>query len=138
MSNNRGMRFRSVEVNMALYGHLFLIICTILLATIIPLTVYYIPSNTVMHSSSAPISPPSPLSPIIISIELGGEYFISTGTQPAQSISLNYLKKMLSGIKDRKHLSICLKANPTLQYSKVKEIVILLKSMGIGQIGLVI
>lgn len=126
----------SVDINMALYTSLILILMSILLIATVPLFRQPIP----LHELAAIKTNRTTLAPIIITINQEG-YRLNTDIQPEQLMSLDTIKEALNKqfkIMDPKRTSICIKSDATIPYGKVIEVIDWLESLGAQHVGLLI
>ena len=128
-----------MENNMALYSHIFGVLWVILLAAITPLWLLHSPALMKSEHSASTLQS-KVRSPWIISIVQEGQYCLSKGKKAASPMPLDRLKTTLTQnmkLTQSYNRAIWLKVNPDVHYSAVQEVMQLLQSLGIQQIGVV-
>ena len=123
------------EINVVPYIDVMLVLLVIFMITA-PLLSQGV--KVELPKTQSQVLPPSDNEPVIINVDINGNYFINWGENETDPISLDGLLTRVTALRKYKpDIPVYIGGDVNVVYGKMVEVMVLLQNVGVTQIGLI-
>lgn len=127
------------EINVVPYIDVMLVLLVIFMITA-PLLTQGV--NVSLPQASAKVMPPKENSPIIISVDRNGKYYLNISKQPYQEVTAQEMMTEVAAAvqasqQQNQQREVYVKGDAAVDYGKVVQAMVLLQKAGVANVGLV-
>ena len=130
-----GRRRMMAEINVVPYIDVMLVLLIIFMVTA-PLITQGVKID--LPQAPSEVLPPSDNEPVIVAVNAAGSVFVDVGEAPDQPVDDEALVTRVAAVlKYRPQTEVLIEGDRNVDYGKVVQVMTLLKSAGVGSVGLI-